>query len=168
MRRRVTATVFVCFALAGSYISLWAEEVMFDTKEDWSAWKAAKGTVEITEDGWVTPAFVRKDINASLNAREFGGGVKAGSAPDKAEETVDGDMTTWWSPRSEDPPEDWWIEVDLGRVITATRMVLKFAEQYSPFEQFEVYVSAGNEAFFAGSKLKDYRLVFRTTRPNDQ
>jgi hypothetical protein len=148
--------------------TLWAEEITFDTKEDWSKWKAVKGTIEITDDGWVRPAFIRKNVNASFNAHEFGGGVEAGSNSDKVGDILDGDVNTWWSPRSEDPLENWWVEVDLGRVVTATKMVLKFAPTQKPFEQFEIYVSVGNEAFYYGSKLKDYKQIFRTTRPNDR
>jgi hypothetical protein len=173
--------LWVGLAVVWSCTLLWAGEITFDTKQDWSQWKAMKGTIEITEDGWAKPTFIRKNVNAAVNAHEFviekdaqgapsrwGGIIGAGSNPDRARSILDGNMTTWWSPRPEDPLDAWWVEVDLGRLITATRMVLKFAREQKPFEQFEVYVSAGNEAFFYGSKLKDYKLVFRTTQPNDR
>ncbi len=166
--------------LSGQGANLWAGELVYDSKGDWlNNWTFPKGTLEITDDGWVRPPFIHKNINACLNASQFvterdrsgnpikwGGIIAAGSNLSSAKNILDGDMGTSWGPRKGDELKDCWVEVDLGRLVTATKVVLRFSPTGKPFEQFEVYVSDGTEAFYPGSKVKNYKLAGRTTQPN--
>ena len=157
------------------------DSLVYNSRNHWlENWTFPKGTLEITLDGRVRPRFIKKNINASLNASEFiaeknskgesvrwGGILGAGSNPGRAANILDGNIFTSWSPAPTDELKKWWVEVDLGRLVTATRIAVKFSPG-RPFEQFSVYASNGQEAFFPGSKVKDYKLVGRTTQPNSQ
>ena len=152
--------------------------VEFDSKRDWEKWTFPVGTVELTDDGLVLPQLIRKNINASLDAGNFvveledstpvrwGGLAGVGSNPGPAANVIDGDPTTGWAPNPQDDMEDWWIEIDLGRVVSATKIVLKFAPDAVPLEMFKVYASNGEEALYSGSGVRDYTLVGQTTRAN--
>ena len=60
-------------------VHLWAQKghairgdaITTDRGTQWEAWKVAGGTVDISPDGSVGPRFMRKDINAALDAPEF-------------------------------------------------------------------------------------------------
>ena len=96
-----------------------ADEIRFATRRDWQTWQLP-GTVELTSQGALKPIAIRRDINAVLNAQSFGGGIRhAGSNPRDALRVMDGDRATGWSPDPQDPPENWTIEVDLGRGVSA-------------------------------------------------
>ena len=153
--------LFASFVGAGTYV--------VDSKADWEEWRYPKGVVHITDDGWVRVKYFRKDINASLNANEFGGGIRlVGSNSSRAADILDGDPTTWWGPSPQDPLDKWFIEVDLGRVVSATKLRLVFAEEAKPFEQFKVYISNGLPLFTEDVKerIVGYKLLAATTQPN--
>jgi hypothetical protein len=162
-----------------------AGTMVFDSRKDWEWWTLPGGALRVTEDGWVVPTYIRKRINACLDAKEFvverdetgnpvrWGGIKAaGSNASAAASILDGNPGTSWGPirdtdRDGSPdPEDWWVEVDLGRVVTADSVRIVFSRQADPFEQFKVYVSDGTPAFHAASGLLDYTLLGRTFQPN--
>jgi hypothetical protein len=159
--------------------------VRYDSKRDWTDhWTfpgqgTPKGTLEITEDGWVRPVYIAKHINACLNAPQFvtawdregrpiqwGGITGAGSNFSSAKKILDGDTNTSWVPDRNDDPKSWWVEIDLGRMVTATKIIVRFDPQGKPFEQFALYASNGSDAFYPGSGVKNYKLVGRTTQPN--
>ena len=97
------------------------------------------------------PAFVRQNIDAVQNAATFGGGIRAaGTALNRASLLIDGNVETAWAPAAEAPLEDWWIEVDLGRVVSARTIRLHFAEGSEPLEFFKVFTSDG-EPFFTNA-----------------
>ena len=133
--------------------------------EHWRAWTFPEGTLTISDEGRVIPQFVRKEINAVSNAVVMGGGVTAGSNPGLAEHVLDGDPTTSWTPDLDAPRSEWWIEIDLGRVVSAAAIVIRFDERedVDPFRQFEVFTSGGESAF-VGSNKRLWRLAFRTKR----
>lgn len=176
----LSATVMV-LAAAYTVDSAGLDSLEFNSRRDWNNdWEFRVGTLEIANNGTVRPLFVRKNINASLNAEDFvtekdragvivrlGGilGVGSDSNGARAANILDGLERTVWRPDPRDELKTWWIEVDLGRVVTANKVVLKMG-QGTPLQQFAVYTSNGHEAFFSGSKVKDYRLVGRTTQPN--
>lgn len=156
-----------------------AGSLIIDTHADWAAWTFPKGTLELTPDGQVRPRFYRKNINACLNASEFvwvdkkkqehvGGLRNAGANAGAAARIIDGDPTTSWGPRRTDDPQDWWVEVDLGRMVTATRLILRFAEDADPFEEFKVYTSDGTPAFVSSvvADAPNYQTVASVTKPN--
>jgi len=172
----VTPALALLLTAAGPEVR--AENLRFDAKSDWEKWSFPMGTVELTEDGWIRPVFIRQNINASLDAGDFvverdgstpiqwGGIAGVGSNASLAAHIFDGDPNTGWGPDPQDDMENWWIELDLGRLVSATSVVLKFAPDVEPFEMFKVYASTGEEALYSGSGVKEYRLVGQTTQPN--
>ncbi len=126
---------------------LHADEVRITSSADWNAWTLPGDAITVA-NGRVQPGFVRKDINAVQNAAQFGGGIRAvGSNPLQAENLIDDDLSTSWSPDLTAPIENWWIEIDLGRVVSARRIELHFAENSAPLEFFKILTSDG-EPFF--------------------
>jgi hypothetical protein len=121
-----------------------AEELHFDTAQDWSLWQMPLGAVQVTPEGTVSPVLVRKNVDAVADAAAFGGGIrKAGSNAPDAALVMDGDLDTGWSPDPDDPVEDWFIEVNLGRGVSANKVTLIFAEDAPPFELFDLLLSTG-------------------------
>ena len=167
---------FILGALAVGTVA-WGDTYVVERKAEWETWAYPKGVVTIGDDGAVTLLPVRKDINACLNAEDFEhirvetgemirGGIKsAGSNEAAARNIIDGDENTWWGPRQADPLKDWRVEVDLGRVVSATKLRLVFAEGAQPFEEYAVYVSNGAR-LYAASDIVQYTMVGRTTKPN--
>ena len=152
--------------------ALSADQVRFDTAREWQSWKVPTGAVEITPDGRLRPVESRKEIKATLNAVDFGGGIRAaGSNLPDASLVLDGDRQSGWGPDPADPAEDWWLEVDLGRGISARRVILIFDEAAPPMDLFEVFLSDGEpEVDQVGVPIPG-SLVYRTRerfRGNDR
>ena len=63
---------------------------------------------------------------------------RAGSNPHLMHYIADGDPETFWEPDLDDPPEDWWVEVGLGRPVPLERIRLSFVEEGlgDPFYRF--------------------------------
>jgi len=130
--------------------ALGAEELRLGGPGGWSEWTLPGDAVDVA-DGVLKPAFVRQNIDAVQNAATFGGGIRAaGTALNRASLLIDGDVETAWTPAAEAPLEDWWIEVDLGRVVSARTIRLHFAEDSEPLEFFKVFTSDG-EPFFTNA-----------------
>jgi len=68
---------------------------------------------------------------------------RVGSNPRAADNILDGDPTTFWEPDPDDPIEDWWIEVDLGRGVDVDELVFNFVDEQlgDPFRQFRILTS---------------------------
>lgn len=123
-----------------------ADQLRFDTPQEWRTWKLPLGAVELTASGDLKPVRIRKNINAALDAAQFGGGIRsAGSNQGAAGSVMDGDLNTGWSPDPADPPEDWFIELDLGRGVSAYRVNLIFAADAPPLELFDLLLSTGEQ-----------------------
>ena len=131
------------FRLQAQGYSILDDKVVINSEEHWVRWKSASKTLQITDEG-VRPVFIRKSteieidgrivrvpgINAVSNASEFGGGVlAAGSSASMALDLMDGDLDTFWEPDMDDPIESWWVQIDLGRVVSANKVVFKFVEE---------------------------------------
>jgi hypothetical protein len=60
------------------------------------------------------------------------------------------------------------LEIDLGRLVSVTQLVLRFAEEGDPFLQFRVHSAGGQNPFGTAdrSAALDYVLVGGTTQPN--
>lgn len=157
--------------------SLRPSQVEINSRQHWERWQYVAGTVQITDEG-VRPAFIRKStalgvdgidgvvsgINAVLDAARFGGGVKAaGTNLARAANLMDGRPDTYWEPDATEPIEDWWVQIDLGRTVSATRIVLKFVAEDvgDPFLQFKVTTSQGEVT--VGPML--FRTRYTTDRP---
>ena len=149
-------------------------QVVADQEDHWHHWTFPSGTLEVSDGGEIHPTFVRRDINACLNATEFvgagdkpGGIFAVGSNARDASKIMDGDRETYWEPDSDDPLRDWWVDVDLGRLVVATKIVLRFVDEGEgdPFKQFKVATSDGDLAFLQ-SKALDFRMIGKTTKPS--
>ncbi|MBI4530921.1 MAG: gliding motility-associated C-terminal domain-containing protein [Candidatus Latescibacteria bacterium] len=137
------------------------------------------GVVRLTDNGWVTVDSVRHEENAALDAHAFtyqghvgevtGGIRSAGTNSADAPNVIDGNPFTFWSPPPDAPVESWWIEIDLGRVVTAKKIRLIFDKDRPPFSEFKVFVSTG-ELRFPGTALKTllYEHVAQTVKPNTE
>ena len=138
------------------------------SERDWSGWNFPAGSVDFSDEG-VRPHFVQRQINAALNAAAFsredvtGGIRRAGTNFAGAAQLMDGLEETYWEPALDAPLRDWWVEVDLGRVVWAEKVAVKFVAEGvgDPFLQFKVLTSNGDEAF-QGSQSLDYRVAGRS------
>lgn len=174
--------------------SVGADRVEVRTKAHWQAWEFPADMVTITPSGSVQSRFVQVPHNAILNAADFSypidgslrdqyansfqdenntllarGGVKrAGSNPPLAERAIDANPATAWEPDPADPLRDWVLEIDLGRLVSATKIVVRFAEEGDPFLQFRVHSAGGQNPFGTADRsgALDYTLVGSTTQPN--
>ena len=152
-----TGLFLLCLPLTSS-----ADQLRFDSARDWRQWQLPLGIVELTPDGSIEPVRIRKNINAALNAEDFGGGIRdVGSNQRDARLVIDGDPTTGWSPDPGDDPDDWYIEIDLGRAVSAYRVNLRFDSQAPPFELFDLFMSTGeHEINVIGNPIEN-SLIYR-------
>ena len=149
---------------ASLLLVLWAGEGLrsqdgfqVNEKRQWERWSFPAGTLELGADGSIVPARFAPTVNAALDAPQFfhetkkhgtvqGGVWKVGSNPRDAGNIIDGKLgSPYWKPDPADPLEDWWIEIDLGRIVAANRIVLHFPDQEGarPFGLFRVLGSDG-------------------------
>jgi len=128
-----------------------ADQLRIATSSDWRKWQVPGDAVGIVR-GELKPSFVRRNINAVANASDFqsGGIRKVGSNSGDALNLIDGIQGTYWSPDPNDDLEKWWIEVDLGRVVSARKIALHFADHSPPLEFFKILTSDG-EPFFSNA-----------------
>ena len=152
----------------GVWFLLWlstvagGEELRFDSAREWRQWRMPAKAVDLNPDGTVRPVRVRKNINAALNAFAFGGGI--GGASSNARDAVrvmDGDVTTGWRPSSDASSEKEWIEVDLGRAVSARHIDLVFSEEAPPFELFDLLLSTGEPFRNSGGTPIPGTLMYR-------
>ena len=129
---------------------------------DWAEWEIAAGTVQLGAEG-VRPHRIREQINAVLDAPNFvsgegvQGGIRAaGTNLAEAANAIDGREDTFWEPDVDAPLRDWWVEVDLGRLVWARKIVVKFAPEGmgDPFLQFKVLTSNGLPAFSQSKAIR--------------
>ena len=193
--------VLGAFRIAGAQAEgyrLRTDRVEVRTRSHWQAWQFPTDVVEISPTGTVAPRNITGSLDAVLDASAFtyeisptqraqydnafddekgvkvrGGIKRAGSRPAQAPRVLDGDPATFWEPDQLDPVDSWWLEIDLGRVVSATQLVVRFAEdgegeRSDPFLQFRVHTATGQSPFGGGdqSGAFDYTLVGGTTRPN--
>ncbi|MEE2659338.1 MAG: FlgD immunoglobulin-like domain containing protein [Candidatus Latescibacterota bacterium] len=141
-----------------------AERISFNTRSDWEQWTWPVGAVEITRNG-VQLVPVRKNTNAVSDISDFvGGGIRqAGSNSAQAKWILDGDAGTAWHPSAIDDVEGWFIEIDLGRVVTAREIRIQFAEDAEPLEFFSVLISNGEPVFTNALVPIEGTLVYGTS-----
>ena len=121
-------------------------ELRFATAAQWHQWELPLGAVELTRVGSIRPVAVRRNNNAALDAVAFGGGIsRVGSNALEAPGVLDGDEDTGWGPDLDEKAEDWFVEVDLGRVVSAHRVHLIFSAHGPPFEIFDLLLSTGEQ-----------------------
>jgi hypothetical protein len=152
-------------------------QIVIDTQGHWQAWAINTGISVITAEGSVSPRFLRKQVNAALDAEtfavQFQGGAVAGTNQEEAHHLTDGDMSTSWGPDLDRPPEDWWVQIQLGRVVVVEKIVLRFVEEDKgePFLQFNVLgwrhppPLSSSKYVLLGTNISRFWSLFRTDRP---
>ena len=171
------------WALAAALVALvsapsMADVFRFQSKADWETWSFPPGVLVQDDDGSITLNRTDHEINAVADAREFlhavkstrdlvPGGVRVFSAEAMADNLIDQDPATFWQPSADDVLRDWWIEVDLGRMVYATKIRLTFPDTVDaePFRNFSVFVNDG-ERSVAAKDIFQFTRVGRTTEPN--
>ena len=119
-----------------------ADQLRYSSARDWRAWQLPRGAVEVMPNGSIQPVRIEKDIDATSDALDLGGGIRrVGSNPRDALQVLDGDPTTGWAPDPLDDPDTWFIEVDLGRSVSARSITLHFAADAPPFELFDLLLT---------------------------
>lgn len=151
---------------------VWRGQVIVEGKSHWLAWDGVAVGREVDADGTLRPRFLRRRINAALDAPEFE--VKVGRSGttqpagiwrlgagrrDDAAVIIDGDDATAWEPdvRSIDA-ELHWVEINLGRGVIAERISVRFAQDGDPFLMFRVLASDGEESFGSLRERRFFRV----------
>tara|TARA_B100000809_G_scaffold260168_1_gene306581 strand:- start:45 stop:2369 length:2325 start_codon:yes stop_codon:yes gene_type:complete len=156
-----------------------ADVFRIDSKANWDSWTFPRGAVVQNEDGSIGLGRIDRSINAVADARQFRhltrssrepvpGGIRVvGSAEESAENIIDGRADTWWQPPQDHVIEDWFIEVDLGRVVLATKIRLTFPDTLGarPFRSFSVYTNDGVRAS-AARDVFQFSRAGRASEPN--
>ncbi len=172
------ARIVAVWALAGVGAVL-ADEFRFERKADWDSWSFPQGVLVQNADGSIGLSRVDKKINAAADARDFLHTVKSGKQPipggirvvgsgaATAAHVIDRRTDTWWQPDPDAARQDRWVEVDLGRMVHATKIRLIFPDTLGvrPFRSFSVYVNDGERATPARDVFQ-FTRVGRTTEPN--
>ena len=93
---------------------------------------------------------------------------RVGSNPQAAKNILDGDPSTYWEPDRNDPLKDWWIEVDLGRVVAVDEILLHFvgAALGDPFLRFRVLTAPDQEAILEDADEVELSRIGGTQAPN--
>ena len=194
-RSLVLAVLIAGPAFAQSGYRITADQVVVDRRAHWQSWNFPPGVLDLGSSGTVQPRSLRRDINAvgdivaNLQARPPDGlkkepedivladAILGGARSNVAgvENLFDGDMTTYWEP---DPPTEaldlgtqWWFIVDLGRLVMAKKLVLKFVaeELGDPFLQFDLLASQGNiPKGNQRSPTPEFTTILRTLKPNKE
>ena len=120
------------------------------------------GLFALDDAGIIRPVEIRKNVDPVRDAAAFGGGIRAaGSNALAAARAIDGDRLTGWSPDLADDPDDWWIEIDLGRAVAARRVALTFLASAPPCALFDVLLSTGEPAIDVVGNPIEGSLVYR-------
>ena len=134
--------------LAAAIPQAQAERITFASRSTWQEWTVPTGAIAISPLGNISPIKIRKNIDAIADAADFGGGIQAvGSGANSAAQILDGDLTTGWQPDPSDPNDSWWVEIDLGRMVTAEKIRIHFAADAPAMEFFTVQLSSGEQFF---------------------
>ena len=157
------AILYSSGVVLGLSVAIAAEQIRFDTAEQWREWPLPMGIVQLDETGIVRSVEIRKNVDSVRNAAAFGGGIRAvGSNAFTAARLIDGDPLTGWSPNPAANSEDWWVEIDLGRAVAARRITLVFAEDAPPLALFDVFLSTGEPAIDVVGNPIEGTLIYRT------
>jgi hypothetical protein len=191
--RHFIALIFFAGVLnqAGAQGHILGDNVVTVGVDQFGAWTVPFKTVVLTDDG-VRPNKLLRDANVMLTVADFLrerppegitkavqdieilDAIEAGSNRDGVANVLDGRMDTYWEPDPPSSPDaaqniasEWWFTVDLGRLVIADRIVLRFAEDGDPFRLFDVLTSDGQKptAAPAGDAF-DFMPVLQTLEPN--
>ena len=148
-------------------------------------WDFPAGTVEFfAPAATARPHFVAKDIDATQDivehlSRHPPKGVTAedvdlidavstGTNAAGVANLLDGDLTSYWQPNTSQPLRDWWFELDLGRVVSATRILLTFVDEDlgDPFLQYTLLTSDGERPEQGLRDVKSYVVAYASPGAN--
>ena len=163
--------------LLPSATGLMAENLVF-SGTDFESWNPPKGLVEVHADGIEIKRF-GKSFNAVADAHEYSsvvigdlyGSVRPARTPSNQADAhliADQDPRTWWKPAAEDPPDKFWVELDLGRAVIADKIRVIFPDTTGarPFTFFSVFTSPGVPVSFGGGKRIVFDRVGKTINNN--
>ena len=155
-----------------------AGTLLINSRDQWRQWTFPQGVLSLAADGSVALTRFRRNIDAVADAAEFfhpnakgkevqGGIRSAGTRIDQAAHILDGAATTWWQPSQEAPLDDWWVEINLGRLVQAKKIRLTFPDVGGarPLREFSVFVTEGTP-FLTGQDVFRYDRVGGTTQPS--
>ncbi len=148
--------------ILGSY-PLAADQLRYDSARDWRQWgNLPLGAVELTPSGEIQLTKIEKGTDAVRDLDQFDGGIRnAGSNLNTARLVIDGNPATGWAPNPEADPDEWFIEIDLGRAVSAKSVTLVFDAEAPPFELFDLLLSTGEpETDFIAAPIEG-SLVYR-------
>ena len=93
---------------------------------------------------------------------------RVGSNTNAAANILDGDPNTYWEPDPDDPIDDWWVEVDLGRVVPIDSLVVQFVDEKlgDPFTKFRLLTSPWQIPVLEKSRDIGFELSGLVTIPN--
>ena len=93
---------------------------------------------------------------------------RVGSNAATAANILDGDPNTYWEPDPNDLIDDWWVEVDLGRVVPVDSLVVRFVDEElgDPFTKFRLLTSPSQVPVLEKSRDIGFELSGLTTIPN--
>ena len=152
-------------------------QIVVNTKEHWEAWDVEAGISSISPEGSISPRFLRKQVNAAQDAPSYAvqlqGGVVAGSNEEDVLSLIDGDPSTFWGPDLDQREEDWWVQIQLGRLVVVEKIVLRFVDEEvgEPFMQFDVLGWRHPPPFsdtkytLLGTDIAKFWPLYRTDRP---
>ena len=157
----VRMALVAVLALGSSY-PLAADQIRYDSARDWRQWNLPLGAVELTPSGAIQLTKIEKGTDAVRDLDEFGGGIRnAGSNLSTARLAIDGNPATGWAPDPEADPDERFIEIDLGRAVSARSVTLVFDAQAAPFALFDLLLSTGEpETDFIAAPIEG-SLVYR-------
>jgi hypothetical protein len=170
-------TLTLTHAVAQQGHAVRGNQVIVDQASHWNAWAGAASLVQVSQRDGVTPLLVRKNINAALDAPQFSitgaGGPEVGSGSATRLNVIDGDPTTSWGPDPRSPLSDWWLDLNLGRLVVVQKIVIHFADEGEgdPFLQFKVLAwrqpppRSTTKYYLAGTKIPRFWEIGRTSKP---
>ena len=174
MQRTYLLTLLALFPLGETG----AGTLLINSQDQWRQWTFPQGVLSLAADGSVALRRFRRNIDAVADAAEFfhpnakgkevqGGIRSAGTRMEQAAHILDGAATTWWQPSQEAPLDDWWVEIDLGRLVQAKKIRLTFpdTEGARPLREFSVFATEGTP-FLTGQDVFRYDRVGGTTQPS--
>lgn len=133
------------------------------TPAEFGKWNYPKGLVSVAPGGTVVKRF-GKAYNALVDMEQYSASVIGEhglrhlwtpSNPGAIGLLADQDAGTWWQPDPADPVDRWWVEVDLGRAVAASKLRLTFPDTVGarPFAFFSVYTSPGVQQYSSPEQI---------------
>ena len=133
-----------------------AERLSIAPLQIWESWSYPAGALHLDAAGALRPVLISKDINPLAGAAIRG----AGAALATAERVFDGDPTTGWSPPTDTPTENWWLEIDLGQVYPVQNIRLHFAETAPALGFFTLSLSKGERFINSANVIVENTLLY--------